>query len=206
MLGGVFRFELRYQLRNPVFWVSALLFFLFVFGATTVDQLRIGSGGNVHKNAPYAIANMLAAVSLAYMFVSTAFVANVVVRDDDTGFGPIVRATRITRSAYLLGRFAGAFVAAAIGLLAVPLAVWTGSQMPWLDPEQIGPNHLGYYLQPYLVVALPDLFLTAALFFALATATRSMMATYLGVIAFLVLYTIGSSVIGTNPAYERPIA
>ena len=28
--------------------------------------------------------------------------------DDDTGFGPIVRATRVTKSAYLFGRFGGA--------------------------------------------------------------------------------------------------
>ena len=43
------------------------------------------------------------------MFVSTAFVANVIVRDDDTGFGPIVRSTRVTKFDYLIGRFAGAF-------------------------------------------------------------------------------------------------
>ncbi len=206
MFAGVFGFELRYQLRNPVFWVAVVVFFLLVFGATTVDQIRIGSGGNVHKNAPYAIANVLAQLSLLYMFVSTAFVANVVVRDDDTGFGPIVRATRITRTAYLLGRFAGAFVAAAIGLLAMPLAIWVGSQMPWLDPEQLGPNALSYYVQPYLLLALPDLFLTAALFFALATVTRSMMATYLGVIGFLILWTVALNLVGNNPAYELPAA
>jgi ABC-2 type transport system permease protein len=202
MFAGVFRFELRYQMRNPVFWVAAMVFFLLTFGATTVDQIQIGSGGNVHKNAPAAIAEIMLVFSLFYMFVSTAFVANVIVRDDDSGFGPIVRATRITKSAYLLGRFSGAWCAAAIGFLAIPLAVWIGSHMPWLDPEQVGPNRLAFYLTPYLWIALPNLFLTAALFFALATATRSMMATYVGVIAFLILWTIANTVTGRNPAYE----
>jgi ABC-2 type transport system permease protein len=202
MFAGVFRFELRYQMRNPVFWVALIVFFLLAFGATTIDQIQIGSGGNVHKNAPYAIAQMMLILSLFYMFVSTAFVANVVVRDDETGFGPIIRATRITRFAYLIGRFSGAWLAAAIGFLAIPFAVWVGSHMPWIDSEQVGPNVLSYYLTPYLWLALPDLLLTSALFFALATATRSMMATYLGVVGFLILWTVASVVLDRNPAYE----
>lgn len=202
MFASIFGFELRYQLRNPVFWVAVVVFFLLTFAAATVDQVQIGAGGNVHKNAPFAIAQVMLILSLFYMFVSTAFVANVIVRDDETGFGPIVRATRITKGAYLLGRFAGAFVAAAIGFLAIPLAIWIGSHMPWVDGELLGSNQLSFYLAPYLWIALPDLLLTSALFFALATVTRSMMATYLGVVAFLILWTIATVVLDRNPLYE----
>uniref|UniRef100_UPI0035CAB077 ABC transporter permease/M1 family aminopeptidase n=1 Tax=uncultured Sphingomonas sp. TaxID=158754 RepID=UPI0035CAB077 len=202
MFASIFGFELRYQLRNPVFWVAVVVFFLLTFAAATVDQVQIGAGGNVHKNAPFAIAQVMLILSLFYMFVSTAFVANVIVRDDETGFGPIVRATRITKGAYLLGRFSGAFVAAAIGFLAIPLAIWIGSHMPWVDSELVGPNRLSFYLMPYVWIALPDLLLTSALFFALATVTRSMMATYLGVVAFLILWTIATVVLDRNPLYE----
>ena len=202
MFAKIFRFELRYQLRNPVFWVAVVVFFLLTFAASTVDQIQIGSGGNVHKNAPFAIAQIMLILSLFYMFVSTAFVANVIVRDDESGFGPIVRATRITKAPYLLGRFAGAFVAAALGYLVIPLAIWVGSHMPWVDSELIGANRLSYYLAPYLWIALPNLLLTSALFFALATVTRSMMATYLGVVAFLILWTIATVVLDRNPLYE----
>jgi aminopeptidase N len=202
MFAGVTRFELRYQLRNPVLWVAVVAFFLFAFGATTVDQIQIGSGGNVHKNAPFAIAQVVIIMSVFYMFVSTAFVANVVVRDDDTGFGPIVRATRITRISYLMGRYTGAYIAAALGFLAVPFGIWLGSHMWWVDSETLGPNILSYYAAPYLWFALPNLLLTSALFFALATMTRSMMATYLGVVGFLILWTVASVVLDRNPAYE----
>jgi len=199
---GVFRFELRYQMRNPVFWVAVVAFFLFTFGLTTVEQISVGLGASVHKNAPLAIATYMQAATLFYMFVSTAFVANVIVRDDETGFGPIVRATRLTRTAYVLGRYSGAFTVAAIGFLAVPIGVWIGSHMWWVDSELIGPNRFSYYLAPYLWIALPDLLLTSALFFALATVTRSMMATYLGVIGFLILWTIATVVLNRNPALE----
>src|SRR4051794_36712587 len=115
MFWGVFRFELRYQLRNPVFWVAIVAFFLFGFGLTTVEQISVGLSPSVHRNAPIAIATNMQSATLFYMFVSTAFVANVIVRDDDTGFGPILRATRLTRTAYVLGRYSAAFTVAAIG-------------------------------------------------------------------------------------------
>ncbi|WP_404713865.1 M1 family aminopeptidase [Sphingomonas sp. MMS24-J13] len=202
MFRSVAGFELRYQMRNPVFWVATVIFGLLAFGATTIDQIQMGAGGNTHKNAPFAIAQMMLIFSMLYMFVSTAFVANVIVRDDESGFGPIIRATRITKRAYLLGRFTGAFAAAAVGFLMIPLAVWLGSHMPWLEAEQVGPNSLAFYLRPYLWLALPNLFMTAALFFALATVTRSMMATYLGVVGFLILWTLATVVLDRNPAWE----
>ena len=120
MFGKIASFELRYQLRNPVFWVVVVLFFLLTFGSVTVEQIQIGSGGNIHKNAPVAIAQVEGIMSLFFMFVTTAFVANVVVRDDESGFGSIVRSTRVTRFDYLIGRFLGALLAGAIAFLDKP--------------------------------------------------------------------------------------
>ena len=198
-------FELRYQLKSPVFWVVAAIFFLLTFGATTIDQIRIGGGGNVHKNSPAMIAQIHLVWSIFYMFVTTAFVANVVVRDDETGFGPILRSTRVGKFDYLYGRFTGAFIAAALSFLVVPLAIFLGSLMPWIDPERLGPNLPQAYLFAYFALALPAIFLTSAIFFALATITRSMMWTYVGVIAFMVVWIIAGIALD-KPGFEKTAA
>lgn len=190
MFGKIAAFELRYQLRQPIFWISGLIFFLLVFGAMTIDQIQIGSGGNIHRNAPVAIVSVSMTMMIFFMFAATAFVANVVVRDDETGFGPIIRSTRIRKFDYLFGRFLGAFGAVAVGFLFVLLGVFLGSLMPWVDPETLGPNDPGFYAYAYFGMALPALFLISGIFFSLATATRSMMATYVGVAAFLILYLV----------------
>lgn len=205
MFGKIASFELRYQLRSPVFWVVAVLFFLLTFGSVVVEQISIGGGGSIHKNAPFAIAQTHLILSIFYMFVTTAFVANVIVRDDETGYGPILRTTRIRKFDYLYGRFAGAFLAAAISFLAVPLAMLIGSFMPWIDPEKLGPNLLNAYVYAYFVLALPTLLLTSALFFALATVTRSMMWTYVGVIGFLVLWVVAGIALD-KPEFEQAAA
>ena len=199
MFGKIARFELRYQLRNPVFWVVAILFFLLTFGSVTIQQVQIGGGGNIHKNAPQAIAQTSLILSLFYMFVTTAFVANVIVRDDESGFGPMVKSTRVSKFDYLIARFLGAFLVAAISFLVVPLAIWFGSLMPWVDPETLGPNHWAAYLFGYFALALPNLLLTSAIFFAVATMTRSMMYSYVGVVVFLVGYIVFNAVIRSRP-------
>lgn len=206
MFASIARFELRYQLRNPVFWAVAILFFLLTFGSVTVEQIRIGGGGNIHRNGPFAIAQTMLILSIFYMFVTTAFVANAVVRDDESGFGAMVRTTRVSKAAYLLGRFSGAVAAAAIAFLVVPFAIWLGSFMPWVDRETLGPNLFGAYAYAYVALALPDIVLTGALFFAIATLTRSMTYSYVGVILFLVLYSALVTVAGTQPQWRETIA
>ena len=206
MLLKIAAFEFRYQLKNPVSWVAAGIFLLFSFGIAS-DAVPIRPpGGNTHGNAPYIIAQAQLVLSIFYMFVTTAFVANVIVRDDDTAFGPIIRSTRITKFDYLYGRFLGSFLIAAIGFLAVPLGLWLGSLMPWVDPETLGPARLAFYLQPYLVLALPNILVTSAIFFALATVTRSIMATYLGVVAFLILWVVINTSLASNPAFQQALA
>ena len=201
MLTRIAAFEARYQLRAPLFAVGAAIFFLLTFGSVTVDEIQIGGKGNVNVNSPFAIAQTVGVMSVFAVFIATGFVANVVVRDEETGFAPIVRATRITKRDYLFGRFIGAFVVAALVLLSVPLGMLIGSWMPWLDQEKVGPFVASHYLFAYFAVGLPSLFVMASGFFALATATRSMMWTYVGVVAFITLF-ITSRALLRDPAYD----
>jgi ABC-2 type transport system permease protein len=190
MFGKIAAFEFRYQLRQPIFWVALLLFGLLAFGSVASSNVQIGSTDNVHKNAAFVIGQTTLVFAVIYMFVVAAFVANVIVRDDETGFGSIVRSTPIRKFDYLYGRFLGAFAASALAFVAVPLGLFLGSIAPWVDPDTLGPFVAGDYLYAYLVLALPIIFLCSALFFALTTVTRSMMWTYVGVIGLLVLRSV----------------
>ncbi len=205
MFGSVARFELRYQLKSPAFWVTFAIFLLLTFAATASDNVHIGSGGNVWKNSPYAIAQTLLTMTVFSIFIMTAFVANVVVRDDETGFGPIIHSTRISRFDYLMGRFTGAFLAGCLLFLSAPFGMMIGAAMPWLDPETLGAFNLGHYAWVYLLVCVPTLFVSGAGFFAIATATRSMMWTYVGVIGFLVLYGIAAAFL-SRPEFAQAVA
>src|ERR1700757_2009596 len=108
MLARIASFELRYQLRSPLFFISFAIFFLLPFGSVVIDQIQIGSRGNVNVNSPYAILETLAVMDVFAVFIVVAFVSNVTLRDRETGFAPILFSTRLRKRDYLLGRFFGA--------------------------------------------------------------------------------------------------
>jgi len=206
MFGKVAAFELRYQLKQPAFWVISILFFLLSFGLVASENVSLGGGANVMKNAPFAIAQAHTLFNVFFMLATTAIVANVVVRDVTSGFGPMIQSSRLSKFNYLYGRFAGAFAVVAIAFLSVSLGILIGSVMPWVDKETVGPLRLYDYVYAYVVLGLPGLLLTSAIFFALATITRSMMATYVGVVGLFILYMTMTSVFGSKPELETMVA
>lgn len=198
MLAIIAGFEIRYLLRNPLVWLTAALGFAMVFFSMNLDGWELGSEGGLFRNAAYATLRNAVMFSVVFMFVTTSFVANAVIRDDETGFGPIIRSTKITKFEYLMGRFLGAFTVAALCMLIVPVASLLGALMPWANPANLGPNRITDHLFTYFVIALPNILIHASILFALATITRSMMATYLGVIVFM------GGFLSLQGAFDRP--
>lgn len=182
-------FEFRYQLRQPAFWVIAILFGLMGFGLIGAgDNISVGGGGNTHINSPYSLSVTYMTMGLFFMLATTAIVANVIARDTSSGFGPMIQSTRLSKFDYLYGRFVGAFGVVALAFTSVAIGMLIGTFMPWIDRETVGPFRPGDYLYAYFVMGLPAVFMTSAIFFTLATVTRSMMATYIGVVVLFILY------------------
>jgi len=197
MLLEILRFELRQQLKSPLFWMIALAFGALAFGAASSDNIQIGGGiGNVHRNAPFVVVQMLTLFTLLGMFLITVFVAGAALRDFDAGTAELFFATPMSRSAYLGGRFGAGYIASIGVLVVVALGLFIGVLMPWVDPDRLGPTSLSGYAYAFGVFVLPDLFFLGAFLFLLATLTRSMLMTYIGVIAFFVLCQIAEVTTG----------
>jgi ABC-2 type transport system permease protein len=194
MLGKIAAFEFRYQVTSPLFRAAASLLFLTFFTDMALVKLGTVGGGNVLFNAPHALIVSHQLSSLLFLFIGAAFVSNVIVRDDQTGFGPIVRSTRITKFDYLFGRFLGAFAAGALLMSAVTLGAWVGTLMPFAEQEMIGPNRLSGFAYGYGLFALPNALIISAILFALATATRSTAGTFIGVVGLLIIYLVSQKI------------
>ena len=126
MFGRIAAFEFRYQASGPAFAVTALLFFLFTFGAAASDTVNIGEGGNVLVNSPYAVTQAMMIMSVFALFILVAFVANVVVRDDETRFAALIHSTRIGKFDYLFGRFVGADLLDGVQMAGLALGIRQG--------------------------------------------------------------------------------
>ncbi|HZE89209.1 MAG TPA: ABC transporter permease subunit, partial [Verrucomicrobiae bacterium] len=179
MLLRILAFEFRYQLRQPLFWISSAIFFLLTFAAITTDAVSIGGSiGSVHRNAPFVIYQIILVNTAIATFLSTAFVALSVHRDVELQTDAIFFSLPLKKRDYLFGRFLGALLLSLLVFVGVALAIAIGGKMPWLEAERVGPFLLMPYVKAFLAFVLPNLFLTGAIFFSLAVLTRSLLWTY----------------------------
>ncbi|HYO75410.1 MAG TPA: hypothetical protein VE010_03020, partial [Thermoanaerobaculia bacterium] len=196
MFSAIARFEVKYHLKAPLFYVLLLVYFLLTFGAVTSDSIEIGGAvGAVNRNAPFVIMQFLLVMSIFGILTTTAFVANAIHRDFELHTDQLFFSSPMNKAQYLGGRFAGSFVVAVLVYMGVSLAIVIGSLMPWIDKERLGPFELWPYVFSVLVLVLPNLLLCGAIFFAVTALTRSLMATYASVVAFFVAYGVSGAML-----------
>ncbi|SFR96438.1 ABC transporter permease [Sphingomonas jatrophae] len=175
--------ELRQQLGGRVFWIVFAVSVLMVTGAMAIDELRVGLPRSGALTGAAAIVRTHQVWSLFFLFTAAAMVGEAVLRDRTSGFAELVGATPVNPRAYALGRFAGATGALLLCFLSVPAALAAGGVL-----LGAGPGSAAAYVLGWGALAMPNLLLSAALFFALALATRSMAGCLIGAAAVLTLY------------------
>jgi len=194
MLGKMIAFEWRYFTRQPSFFVTCFVFFLLPFLAMVVDQVQIGSGGNVLFNSPFALAQILLILSIFAMFMVVNFVGNTAIRNDSEKMAEIVYTKPVNAFAYNFGRFIGAYLICVTVFTMVPLGTYLGTLMPNVDAERLGPNELSFYLVPFVVFSMTTLFVLAAMFYAVAQRFNSLMIAYVVALGLFILYSVAGQI------------
>ena len=198
----IFLFELKYRVRRPATWIYFGLLVVMgalltsaaggIFGAGTNVSIG-GDGGHVRVNSPYSVAGAISALSYFGILITSAIMGNPVYRDFEHRTYALFYTKPISKAGYLGGRFWGSFVVCALVFSGIGVGVWLGSVLPGVEADKFGPAHLSYYVWPYVVFVLPNLLLTGAVFFTLATLTRNILSTYIGSVLLLVAYLIAQS-------------
>jgi ABC-type transport system involved in multi-copper enzyme maturation permease subunit len=191
MIGAIARFEIRYHLKQPLFYILTVIFALLAFFAVASEGVTIGGGvGNVHRNAPWVTMQFLLVLSVFGVLTTTAFVANSVHRDFDIGIDPLFFSSPIKTWQYLGGRFLGSYFVSVLLFGGVAFAIMLGGLAPWIDPQELGPFEVWPYLFSLIFLVAPTMFLVGAIFFAVAALTRSLLWTYAANIALIVGWVI----------------
>ena len=136
MWTAIFWFEVRYQLRQPLFYLVTFFLSVLLFIAGT-GQGPGGDYGRLHLNAPAVILELLVKGIYAVLFLMTAFVASAAVRDFDRRTSELFFSKPISRFDYLTGRFAGTMVVCVLAYLVGALALAASAFMPGLDPARV---------------------------------------------------------------------
>ena len=194
MLSNMLKFEWRYFTRQPSFIVTCLVFILLPFLAIVFDGVQIGGGGNVTKNSPYAISQILLILSIFSMFVVVNFIGNTATRNHTQKMAEIIGTKPIQPFGYNLGRFLGSYLVCLTVFLMVPIGIFIGSLMPWIDAERIGPNQLSFYVVPFIIFSTTTIFTLSAIFYAVARKTNSLMIMYVIAVAIYIAYSVSGTI------------
>jgi ABC-2 type transport system permease protein len=194
------RFELRYQLRHSVLWLSCVAFLLLGFGSSVSPAFIFARMfGASHVNAPATVVLFMGIFTMLALVPTIAFAAEPVLRDFQTGMAEILYAMPVKKRQYILGRLAAGVVTTTVPFLCAILGSVLGATMPWLDPSVVGPVTVTPYIWGFLVIVLPNVLAIIAVDVSLATKTKSMGGVFVGVFAFFIFWIIAGVVaLGAN--------
>ena len=180
MFKEILLFEIKYRLKQRQFYIFTIVMFL----VTALDIVRIPSGqyGNINMNSPFAIMTFMLGMSIMGVFVTTAIMANAIIRDNELNTHSIFYTKPISKFDYLIGRFTGSIIISFLIFWGTALGIMVASIMPWQDPTRIGPFHLYPYLFSLFALVLLNVYIFGAIFYSLATLTRNIFYTYVGVV------------------------
>ena len=189
-------FELRYHLRRPVTYVFMAAMFMLAFLFATTDAVQIGGvGGKVVINSPWVVNTVLLVFTLVGMIMTSAIAGTAILRDFELKAHELLFTTRLSKPAFVFGRFLGAYAVTVLVFACSALGLWLAVKMPWIDPDKVGPGGLGVYLRPILLYVLPNALLVSALFFAVGVLTRSFIAVYVQGVVLFVGYSVALTMI-----------
>ncbi len=182
----IFRFELRYHLKQPLFIISSLALFAISLMIVSTDMgvSFAGGTGATYRNAPLVIINSTMILSILGLFVITAFVSNTAQRDFELGTHELFFTKPVSKFHYLTGRLAGSLTVGMLVFALGSLGLLGGAIVPWQDPSRVAPFTLVPLLYGLLIIVLPNLLVMGTIFFTVTILGRRMLLTYIGVVIF----------------------
>jgi len=197
MFWQIFTFEIKYRLKRPATYIYFLTFFLltalfFASGSTSASE-------KVYHNSPVVIAQMTAIISMIMMLICSAIMGVPLYRDIDYNTSNYYLSYPIKESGYFWGRYLGSFIFVILISTSLMFGAYFGSVVgpvfDWVPAKRMGPNLLVNYVQPYLFIALPNLFLASSIFFGLVAVSRNIKIIYSGSILLLIAYLLANFLI-----------
>src|SRR5208282_5299729 len=165
-----FKFELKCRCKSLSTYVYFLMWFTFSFLCVASENFGpIGyNNGKVLLNGPFAIATYYWFATFFGLIVIAAIFGTSILRDFQRDTYQILFTKPISKFAYLGGRWAVYFITTVFAFSGLMFGTWCGTLAPWADQARIGPNHLSWYLQPFLSVIVIQIFFLGSLFFTVA--------------------------------------
>jgi ABC-type transport system involved in multi-copper enzyme maturation permease subunit len=167
-------FEIKYRLKHISTYVFAFILValmvtivLVAGGALETGVVTIGGfGDKVAINSPFMIYLLMMVMFLFGMFMMASFIGQMFSKDFETKFYNVLFTKPIKKTQYIIGRFLGNLLMMTTIMVLTMIAGEITAQLPLIDEGMALRANLTWYLNPLLVVTIPNLIFVGALFIA----------------------------------------
>lgn len=185
MYASMLHFEWRFINRNRSFY--AILVF-FVSLGVLMGTVANFSYSNSFYNGSYVLNGVIGITSLLCIFSTTLLAAQTLFREKESDFDSILFATPLRKMPYVASRFTIIFFVNAAAYFLFVTGLFVGQILRSPGNESFGSFHLIYYLQPYLVLLIPNILFCIAVACCIGLLTGSKMLVYVSGVFIYFLY------------------
>ncbi len=192
MFYTIFKHELSYWLRKPVFYIYSSIFlvaalFISSISAGIFDEVSASVDASKVVNSPFKITEIFNTLSTLIFFLFPSIIGVSVHRDYKSDMYTILYSYPFTKTHYLLAKFLSSLLIVSLIVLFIGIGMILGFRLPGTNSEVVAAFRLMPYLQGYLVYVLPNVLLFGAIVFAVVVFTRSIIAGFVTVMVLALI-------------------
>ena len=197
----IFSFELKYWVKNPLFYIyigSLFAISVLAMGSSAglFDSVTVTRSSIAYINSAFSLTGFINGFSILGFFLVPSIVGGTIVKDYTSNTSNVLYSFPFTKVDYLIAKYLSGLVITILVLLSIALGALVGGYMPGTNPELSGPFRLFNYIQPYLIYVIPNLIFFSAVVFGVVTFSRNLASGFVAIIALLLLQGVAETVIG----------
>ncbi len=201
MFFKIFSFEIKYWVKNPLFYIYlgslfAISTLAMASNAGIFDSITVTRSSIAYINSAFALNNFINGFSIIAFFLIPSIVGGTINKDYSSNTSNVLYSYPFTKTDYLVAKYLSGLVITILVLLSIALGAIVGGYLPGTNPELLGDFSLLNYLQPYLIYVIPNLIFFSAIIFGVVTFSRNISAGFVAVIALFLLQGVAETVIG----------
>ena len=177
MFKKLLQFELKLHIKQTSFIVLFILFITYGFLAIT-QSFKYLEFSSMYNDA-FNLSFLSGIISIASTFGIVFFCINAVLRDKLFNAEGLIFSTGIKKTNFYLSRFFGVFTITLFLNTVAILGVFIGTCINDLDPETLHHFNFMHYFRPWLILILPNIFITTAIIFSVTILTKKSIVTYI---------------------------
>jgi ABC-2 type transport system permease protein len=188
MFLAIFKFEIRYWLKNWSFYTYLFIFFLLALLSMAGASGAFGEGSASDENignSPISIYGFANFFNKFLLFLIPAIVGNTIYKDYKSNFNGILHTYPFSKIDYLFAKFTSAFLLVCLIAFSVLLGLILGTKIPTVNPIQVLPFDVAPYLQMYFIYLIPNLLLFSIVVFSIVVLSRNI---YTGFISIILIW------------------